>query len=391
MATETISNVKATVQEQAQLAVETSVDYKAERYKYAAYLPHCTPGLQPPLEEFEHIDVGLRADAGKNALFHAQGAIFKELTPAIGTEVRGIQLSNLTPQQKDELALLAAERGIVVFRDQDFADIGPERQREFGAHFGSLHVHQIGTQIKDYPEILPVYRDFVVTSQLIPNSAGAVDNEIRNNVSSIKWHSDMSYEINGMGTTIFLPLDTPDSGGDTLYLSTVAAYNALSPAFREFLHGKSATHSGFSQAAVHENRERYIRDPIETVHPVVRTHPVTKANSLYVNRLYTRRIVDLKEEESSTILNFLYYHIEHGQDWHIRVHWEPRTVAIYDNRVTQHSALRDFVVKESVTRRHMIRITPQAERPYFDAGSGQKVEVKQQGAEKGQGPVQSTQ
>lgn len=77
-----------------------------------------------------------------------------------------------------------------------------------------------------------------------------------------------------MGTTIFLPLDTPDSGGDTLYLSTVAAYNALSPGFREFLHGKSATHSGFSQAAVHENRERYIREPIETVHPVVRTHPV---------------------------------------------------------------------------------------------------------------------
>ncbi|EXJ77141.1 hypothetical protein A1O3_10299 [Capronia epimyces CBS 606.96] len=377
MATETVTSA-ATAIDRLELAAETSVDYEhqqaslfnMEGYKYAAYLPHFTPGLQqPPLEEFEHTDVGLRADPEKKALLKSPGADFKELTPAIGTEVRGLQLSALTAEQKDELALLAAERGIVVFRDQDFKDIGPDRQREFGAYFGRLHVHQMGGQIKGYPELLPVYRDFV---------AGAVDNEIANNVSSIKWHSDMSYEINGIGTTIFLPLDTPESGGDTLYLSTTAAYNALSPSFREFLHGKYASHSGFSQAAVHTKRERYIREPIETLHPIVRTHPVTKTNSLYVNRLYTRKIAGLKEEESATILNFLYNHIEHGQDWHIRIHWEPGTVAVYDNRVTQHSALRDFVVKEGVTRRHMLRVTPQAERPYFDPSSVDKKQEKDQ-------------
>lgn len=84
------------------------------------------------------------------------------MTPAIGIEIHGLQLSTLTSEQKDDLALLAAERGVVIFRDQDFADIGPERQREFGAHFGKLHVHQMGGQIKDYPELLPVYRDFVL-------------------------------------------------------------------------------------------------------------------------------------------------------------------------------------------------------------------------------------
>lgn len=78
-----------------------------------------------------------------------------------------------------------------------------------------------------------------------------------------------------MGTTIFLPLDVPESGGDTLYLSTTAAYNALSPDFRDFLKGKHATHSGYSQAAVHDHRDRYIREPIETLHPIVRTHPVS--------------------------------------------------------------------------------------------------------------------
>ncbi|KXH69085.1 hypothetical protein CSAL01_01447 [Colletotrichum salicis] len=154
----------------------------------------------------------------------------------------------------------------------------------------------MGGQIKDHPELLPVYRDF---------TAGAVDNEIKDNVTSVKWHSDMSYEI----------------------------------------------------------------EPIETIHPVVRTHPVTKQISLYVNRLYTNRIVGMKQEESAALLGFLFDHIERGQDWHLRVHWKPGTVVVYDNRNTQHSALRDFRVEEGTTRRHMLRITPQAERRSHKARS----------------------
>lgn len=63
------------------------------------------------------------------------------IAPTIGTEIRGLQLSALTAEQRDELALLIAERGVVVFRDQDFKDIGPERQLEFARHFGPLHIH----------------------------------------------------------------------------------------------------------------------------------------------------------------------------------------------------------------------------------------------------------
>lgn len=156
------------------------------QYKYASYLPHYVPGKQPPLEEFEHQDAGLRADPDKKALLGAPGAAFEDMTPAVGTEVRGLQLGRLTAAQRDELALLAAERGVVVFRGQDLADAGKEAQRELGRHFGPLHVHQHGGQVRDFPELLPVYRDF---------TAGAVDNEIKNNVSSIKWHTDMSYEM----------------------------------------------------------------------------------------------------------------------------------------------------------------------------------------------------
>ncbi len=136
-----------------------SVRLTCKQYKYAAYLPHFTPGLQPPLEEFTHHDVGLRADPLKASLLGASDSTFKEITPAIGTEVRGLQLHTLNSAQRDELALLTAERGVVVFRDQDFVDIGPEKQREFGEHFGKLHVHQIGSHVKGYPELLPVYRD----------------------------------------------------------------------------------------------------------------------------------------------------------------------------------------------------------------------------------------
>lgn len=80
---------------------------------------------------------------------------------------------------------------------------------------------------------------------------------------------------NGMGTTIFFPLETPKSGGDTLYLSTTAAYSHLSEGYRQRLQGLYAAHSGFDQAKVADHKERYIRDPIETVHPIVRTHPVS--------------------------------------------------------------------------------------------------------------------
>ena len=92
------------------------------KYKYRDYLPHFTPGLQPPLQEFEHVDVGQRAQPEKKNLLQAPGVTHQEITPAIGTEIQGVQLSQLTPEQLDELALLAAERGVVLFRDQDFAE-----------------------------------------------------------------------------------------------------------------------------------------------------------------------------------------------------------------------------------------------------------------------------
>jgi sulfonate dioxygenase len=102
----------------------------------------------------------------------------------------------------------------------------------------------------------------------------------------------MCFFSNGMGTTIFFSLATPKSGGDTLYLSTTAAYDNLSEDYRQRLHGLYATHSAFDQAKVADHIERYIRKPIETVHPVVRTHPVSFSVFISIGRstvLWLRR------------------------------------------------------------------------------------------------------
>jgi sulfonate dioxygenase len=114
------------------------------KYKYAQYLPVYDETTKfPPTEPFEFVDRGTKADKAKPNLFDTKDPNVKinKLTPRVGTEISGLQLSALTEVQKDELALLIAERGVVVFRGQDFKDIGVEKQKEFGQSFGRLHVH----------------------------------------------------------------------------------------------------------------------------------------------------------------------------------------------------------------------------------------------------------
>lgn len=117
---------------------------RRSQYKYAAYLPVYdeTTKLRAT-EPFEFRDRGLDGDKDKKNLFgqDQSGATFTKLTPRIGTEIKGLQLSTLNDAQKKDLALLLAERGVVVFRDQDFKDIGPEKQKEFASFFGRLHIH----------------------------------------------------------------------------------------------------------------------------------------------------------------------------------------------------------------------------------------------------------
>ena len=182
--------------------------------------------------------------------------------------------------------------------------------------------------------------------------------EIDDSITSTVWHSDVSYELQPPGLTTFFLLAQPHTGGDTLFTSQVSTLKKLSPAFVAFLKTLKATHSGFEQANFSRSGRRggvVRREPVEHVHPVVRRHPVTGEEALYVNRQFTRRIVGLKLEESSkrfssspsqttylhtilkdAILNFLYDHIDKSGENQARVKWQPNTVVIWDNRVTAH-------------------------------------------------------
>jgi sulfonate dioxygenase len=107
------------------------------------------------------------------------------------------------------------------------------------------------------------------------------------------------------------------------------AYERLSPAFRQRLHGLKAVHSGHEQAASARARKSVVRrEPVSNVHPIVRTHPVTGEKSLYVNPQFTRRIVGFKKEESDMLLKFLYDHIALCADLQARMKWEAGTVIV---------------------------------------------------------------
>ncbi|KAF7784686.1 hypothetical protein Agabi119p4_851 [Agaricus bisporus var. burnettii] len=328
----------------------------AEEYRYAHLLPHFSTDRYPPLTPFDHVDPGLRALSLPNPRdFLDNATSVTELTPNIGTEVTGVNLATLDASGRDQVALEVARRGLVVFRDQqDFINRGPDFYLDWGRHFGRLHIHPTSGHPAGYPEVHLVYRDANSTFNF----------EIEGSITTTSWHSDVSYELQPPGLTTFFLLSSPDTGGDTLFTSQVATLSRLSPQFIAFLRTLKAVHSGIEQADFSRSGKRGAtvrREPVEHVHPVVRKHPVTGAEALYVNRQFTRRIVGLKREESDAILRFLFDHIDKSADNQARVKWRPNTVVLWDNRITAHSATVDF--KETGERRHGARITPQAERP----------------------------
>ncbi|KAJ7158131.1 hypothetical protein C8R46DRAFT_1225127 [Mycena filopes] len=321
---------------------------------YPFYYPHFDLTEKwGPIEPFEHTDPGTRADPAKPHLL-APNTITHHLSPYLGTELSGVQISQLTPAGLDELALYAAERKMLVFRDQDFKDLSPERQIEITSHFGPIHRHPTSGNAKGFPEFHVVYRD--EDHDRFREYIGL------DRASLVQWHSDVSYERQTPGTTFFFILDQPETGGgDTLFLSQVEAYRRLSPEFQKRLEGLRAVHSAVAQADHSRKRGGPVRrEPVETEHPVVRVHPVTGEKALYVNPGFTRRIVGFKTEESEYLLKFLFDHIAKGADFQVRGTYKPGTVVVWDNRVTVHSATLDF---DKVHRRHAVRLTPQAEVP----------------------------
>ncbi|KAE8316190.1 hypothetical protein BDV41DRAFT_529265 [Aspergillus transmontanensis] len=321
---------------------------------YPAYLPvrpeGFTPTLKVPLQDIP--EAGCRADPSLPEIYTKDSQL-KSITPRIGTEIRGVQLSQLSTDGLDQLALFAAQRGVLVLRDQDFADIGTGRQRDIAAHYGPLHQHPtMGYPQGTSPEFQVVYAD---------EKVGNLRTLLGTRTSYDLWHIDQTFTPNTPGVTFFWVLETPASGGgDTAFTSLTAAYQALSPTFREGLHRLKLLHTSASVGEVARiGQERAMKEAVQTEHPLVIEHPVTYDPVLFVNPAIARQVVGYKPEESENLLSFLHNHIR-SLDFSCRVSWEKGTVVVWDQRAVAHSAVPDF---EDGDRRHMVRIIAYGSQP----------------------------
>jgi taurine dioxygenase len=260
----------------------------------------------------------------------------RPLTRAIGAEVEGVDLRRpLTDDQVAELRQAWLDHLVLFFRDQPIDD---EQQLAFALRFGPIHVSPLQTVHQDAPEI-------VVLDQLHPVGEGADE-----------WHSDNTFLADPPVASILRAVRLPELGGDTCFASMYAAYEALSPALREMLDGLRAVHD------ITRPLQKAIRDghssldlttmqqqcpPVE--HNVVVTHPETGRKALFLNRNSTTRLVGLTERENDVLLPFLFDHVR-SPEFQCRFHWEPGSIAFWDNRAVQHYAVADYYERRVMHR-----------------------------------------
>lgn len=270
----------------------------------------------------------------------------KPLSGALGAEIGGVDLSNeLSAEDFMRIRKLLNEYEVIFFRDQN---IVPERQRALALSFGPLQIHPAYDTVAGYPEIT------------ILESTAEKPTKIE------AWHADMTFREHPPMATILKSVIVPPKGGDTLWASMTSAYDGLSYHMQNFLEGLTAVHdfvSGFKESLAEEGgRERLAaavaaNPPVR--HPVIRTHPETGKKLIFVNSLFTTYIEGMRAKESDALLSFLYEHIT-TPEYSCRFQWEPHSIAIWDNRSTQHKPINDYFP----AHRRLERITIDGDKPY---------------------------
>jgi taurine dioxygenase len=273
------------------------------------------------------------------------------LTPTIGAVIGNIDLSNeLGDETIAEVRAALLKHKVVFFEDQH---ITPTQHRNFAARFGSLHTHPLYPGVTEAPEMF------------------VLDNHANNPTDNDAWHTDVTFiETPPLGAILYAK-HLPPVGGDTLWANMQAAYEGLSPSMRDFLVNLDAVHDfarGFpargivAKGAGADKHAKAVEEHPPVIHPVIRTHPETGADSLFVNYGFTSRIKSLKRAESDAILNMLFAHIQ-KPEYQVRWTWKPNAIAFWDNRITQHYAVSDYLPE----RRIMHRATIMGDKPFHRA------------------------
>ena len=262
------------------------------------------------------------------------------LTPAIGGFVSGVDLARpLSEAVITKLADAVAERHVLFFEGQT---LDPAAHRGFAARFGQLHVHPVYPHVDDVPEI----------TSIETRADDLPDND--------NWHTDVTFIETPPFGAVLTPRVLPSTGGDTLWGSNIAAYQALFAAIRGLLDKLTAEHSsetGFPRSrwgvgARREKWEKALACNPPVVHPVVRTIERGQ-RGLFVNSGFTARILELTEKESDALLAFLFTHLA-KPEFTVRWRWKLGDVAFWDNRLSTHYATLDYLPESRVMHRAAI-------------------------------------
>ncbi len=253
----------------------------------------------------------------------AEKIIVTPCTPHVGAEIGGVDLTKpLSDSQRAQVHDAFLKHGVVFFREQD---IGFEDQMRLAGYFGHVHIHVGGEGTASKPA--PGFA--AIRAQHFDKNSKRISGEV--------WHSDQSCaDIPPDGSILIQKILPPDGGGDTLFASAYAAYEALSPAMKAFLETLTAEHDG---AKLFDKAGTTVYP--KAVHPVVTTHPETGRKLLFVNAGFTTRVVELARDESDALLKHLFDHIAKPH-WQMRFRWRPNSIAFWDNRCTQHFAIWDY-------------------------------------------------
>jgi len=273
------------------------------------------------------------------------------LSSTLGARIDGVDLT----RPLSEATIAAIRRALLRYEVLFFDDqqLTPAQLRDFAGRFGKLHVHPIRPHVMDVPEVALLQNQW------------AIDD-------SGNWRADVTFIDTPPMACLLYAQDTPAAGGDTIWASTRAAYNALSQPIRDFLAPLIASHDferSYSEerfARMDLGVERFAwarRDHPPTTHPVVRTHPETGLDGLFVNPAFTTRIMGLSRSESRKLLELVFEQIQQPQ-FLVRRQWKPGTVAFWDNRVTQHYTVGDVPASERV----MYRVAILGDKPFHRPG-----------------------
>ncbi len=261
---------------------------------------------------------------------------------ALGAEVSGVDLRKpLEAGAVAEIRRAWLEHQVLFFRDQPLT---VDEHKAFARRFGELHIHPVLQQMADqgHPEIV------------------VLESDARRPYVADAWHSDVTFEREPPLGSILRAVEVPAAGGDTMWASMTAAYDALSEPMKRALDGLHAVHSGagFRRSASAKQLESLVQNET-TTHPVVRTHPETGRKAIFVNSIFTKSIEGMRARESAALLDFLFEHVT-SPEFTCRFRWRQDSIAMWDNRCTQHRVVADNLP----AHRRMERVTLKGDRPF---------------------------